>query len=552
MLDASWTNKHGGILKPKTVVDSFVKSLVAYRDAVHSIAIKISNDPALELPHANRVAEGFDWEESIDPGDSYDFVVIDLPMGMGRRKIDLGTSSISARGNWVELSKALNLLSPSGLCLAIVEPPAFGISEGPKFQKALSEEGFYLNGVFNVPPNLLSTTSIRPVIVAFSREVPTDIFVAELEDESQASAVAQAFVRGVVADSLQEGMSLDKGTFEGFESLKARLQIERLETQYKDYKSYVLGDLAVELNTVRSGELLEHKENSIYVPMLGSSFVTDDLEAVTVKHHNVIQVVLPVEINSQYLSAFFRSDLGILILRSLTRGAIIPKIKKSDLAQAQIAIPSPAEQEDIVHSHGQLESLTAAIGNLQKELALNPRSASAIRSQVESMLETIGELTEADRIMSMAREGESATVEFKESFSLDVRKGTKEKYIELSSLKTIAGFLNTNGGVLLVGVTDGGAICGVNYEVNKFHKSHDSFLLHFKNQMKQRIGEQYYPFISQQLVNLGNVHVLMVACSPATSPCYLDGKDFYVRTNPATDKLEGPKLVEYVQNHFGK
>jgi len=23
-------------------------------------------------------------------------------------------------------------------------------------------------------------------------------------------------------------------------------------------------------------------------------------------------------------------------------------------------------------------------------------------------------------------------------------------------------------------------------------------------------------------------------------------------TNPATDKLEGPKLVQYVQNHFGQ
>ncbi|MCK5828589.1 ATP-binding protein, partial [Candidatus Bipolaricaulota bacterium] len=77
-------------------------------------------------------------------------------------------------------------------------------------------------------------------------------------------------------------------------------------------------------------------------------------------------------------------------------------------------------------------------------------------------------------------------------------------------------------------------------------------LLHFKNQLKQRIGEQNYPFINQHLVELGRAYVLMVDCKPATSPCYLDGKEFYVRTNPATDKLEGSKLVEYVQNHFNK
>ncbi|WP_339619173.1 MULTISPECIES: RNA-binding domain-containing protein [unclassified Marinimicrobium] len=241
-----------------------------------------------------------------------------------------------------------------------------------------------------------------------------------------------------------------------------------------------------------------------------------------------------------------------MILRSLTRGTVIPRITKSDLSQAQFAVPSLKEQEEIVRSHSQLQALRTAIANFQRELALNPGRASAIRGQVDGMLETIGGLTEADKVMSLAREGESETLEFKESFSLDVRKGTKEKYIELSALKTIVAFLNTNGGVLLIGVADSGDIPGVRCEVEKFHKSTDAFLLHFKNQLKQRVGEQNYPYINHRLVGLGNANVLMVDCKPATSPCYLDGKEFYVRTNPATDKLEGPKLVEYVQNHFKK
>ena len=307
------------------------------------------------------------------------------------------------------------------------------------------------------------------------------------------------------------------------------------------------------MNTVRSNELFEHKDNSIYVPTIGTSAVTDELSSVTIKHHNVIQVVLSEVAKSQYVAAFFRSDLGLLVLRSLMSGSFIRKIKKSDLSQAKIAVPSSSEQAEIVRSHSQLQALTAAIASFQRELALNPRSASAIRGQLDSMLETIDALTDADRVMSLARKGESTTVEFKESFSLDVRKDSKEKYIELSALKTIVAFLNTNGGVLLVGVTDSGDMPGIRYEVEKFYKSiDDAFLLHFKNQLKQRIGEQNYPFINHRLVDLGDANVLMVDCKPATSPCYLDGKEFYVRTNPATDKLEGPKLVEYVQNHFNK
>jgi len=541
-------------MHPKSIVGNFVKALAASQFAESAIAIKISSDPSLDLPDAETIVESFDWLESVGPNRRYDFVVVDLPLGMGRKKIEIGGSTISVRGNWIELSKALPLLAPKGLCVAIVEPPAFGISEGPKFQDALANEGFYLNGVFNVPPNLLTTTAIRPVIVAFSREDHSSLFVAELEEEAQAVAIAQAFSRGdeQESNSLHEGMSLSDGRFDGFESLKARLQIDRLKTQYKDYKSYVLSEIANEMNAVRSGESLEHRDNSIYVPTIGSSVVTDELSSVTIKHHNLIQVVLSDVVKSQYAAAFFRSELGLLILRSLTRGAVIPRIKKSDLAQAKIAVPSLKEQEEIVRSHSQLQTLTAAIANFQRELALNPGSASAIRGQVDSMLETIGGLTEADRVMSLCREGESGTVEFKESFSLDVRKRTREKYIELSALKTIVAFLNTNGGVLLVGVTDAGDIPGIRDEVEKFHRSTDAFLLHFKNQLKQRVGEQNYPYINHRLVDLGHANVLMVDCKPATSPCYLDGKEFYVRTNPATDKLEGPKLVEYVQNHFNK
>jgi hypothetical protein len=167
-------------MQPKSIVGKFVNALATFRIAESTIAIRISNDPSLELLDAGTDVEGFDWLAGIDQSRSYDFVVVDLPLGMGRKKIEIGGSTISVRGNWVALSKALRMLASDGLCVAIVEPPAFGISEGPEFQKALATEGFYLNGVFNAPQNLLSSTAIRPVIVAFSREKRSSLFVAEL------------------------------------------------------------------------------------------------------------------------------------------------------------------------------------------------------------------------------------------------------------------------------------------------------------------------------------------------------------------------------------
>jgi predicted HTH transcriptional regulator len=166
------------------------------------------------------------------------------------------------------------------------------------------------------------------------------------------------------------------------------------------------------------------------------------------------------------------------------------------------------------------------------------------------MLQVIGELSESDKVLSACRQGESKTVEFKEFFSLDIAKGTRESYIEQSSLKTVAAFLNSEGGTLLIGVKDSGELSGIDREIDKFHKSTDKFLLHFKNLLKSKIGEAYYTFINYGIVRVSGRQVLMVNCQPSKAPCYLGGSEFYVRTNPATDKLEGQKLVEYVQNHF--
>jgi predicted HTH transcriptional regulator len=159
-------------------------------------------------------------------------------------------------------------------------------------------------------------------------------------------------------------------------------------------------------------------------------------------------------------------------------------------------------------------------------------------------------MTDADKVSGIVREGETKYVEFKETLSLCIRTQTKNKELEHSALKNVVAFLNTDGGKLLIGVSDDGQILGLDTEIGKFHKNLDKFLLYWNELLKVRIGGQYNPFIEYRAIKIDGKHVLFVECKPSQSPCHLDGKDFYMRTNPATEKLEGPKLLEYVKNHF--
>jgi predicted HTH transcriptional regulator len=203
-----------------------------------------------------------------------------------------------------------------------------------------------------------------------------------------------------------------------------------------------------------------------------------------------------------------------------------------------------------VDTESELDRLIKNIDNFKRELSLNPRSANSILEKVVDLLEQLNLLSDADKILSLVRKGESKTVEFKETLSLDVKKKTKEKYIEKPVLKTIVGFLNTDGGILLVGISNDGVIHGLQDEISRFHKNLDKFLLHFKNLIKDQIGEEFYPDINYRIVDVSDKNVLFIECNASSKPCFLDGKEFYVRTNPATDLLEGPKLIEYISRRF--
>ena len=492
------------------------------------------------------VTRGFYWLWENVEGFSYDFILGDLSLGTKEmEEFKFGSQKIKIRKNWAVILKSIILLNKNGMALFFVEPAFFSSQEGSMLEESLNKKGYYVNAIFNGYKDAGSPTS--PLFVLISKRQSNSVFLAELSGKLQALQVARNYCTKEISNDLFRGIEIEEGTFSGFHKAKVKLQIEKLKTQYKEFEKYSIGDIVKEVISAASGCNLEERYNSVYIPKLGKSPVVSKLSETTIKHQNYFQVVLGEKASNEYMVAFFRSDLGKLTLQSLTTEVTIPRINKRDIEQVVVALPSIDVQEEILVTHRKLEKLRTKIDRLDSELALNPTSSSVI----DSMLESIGGLTEADKVRKLIRQGESKTVELKETLDLDVKKKTKEKYIQESALKTIVGFMNAEGGTLLVGVADNGDITGIDGEMNKFHKnSSDKYLLHVKNLVKARIGEQYYPYIDHKIITVNQRSILKVNCKKSDEPCYLDKEDFYVRTNPATDKLKGPKMVAYIQNHW--
>lgn len=66
--------------------------------------------------------------------------------------------------------------------------------------------------------------------------------------------------------------------------------------------------------------------------------------------------------------------------------------------------------------------------------------------------------------------GENNTTEFKSSYRRDIRQQQLNDSLKFQIIKTIAAFLNSEGGKLYVGVADDGTILGIENDINAFPK----------------------------------------------------------------------------------
>jgi predicted HTH transcriptional regulator len=191
------------------------------------------------------------------------------------------------------------------------------------------------------------------------------------------------------------------------------------------------------------------------------------------------------------------------------------------------------------------------VDELAQNMSINPVSSTSMTQQVDEALAVFGRLSAEDYVVSLLRQGESKTVEFKQTLSLDIADNTKKRFLEDMVIKTVGAFLNSDGGDLLVGVNDEGQVIGIGLEIEKLHKgSKDNFLKHFKNCLKTRIGEQSYPRVRYDIIDVAEKSVFRVTCQPSDIAVFVDGDAFYVRTNPATDKIVGQVFLDYVEQRF--
>ncbi len=157
--------------------------------------------------------------------------------------------------------------------------------------------------------------------------------------------------------------------------------------------------------------------------------------------------------------------------------------------------------------------------------------------------------TELD-LSNILLNGESEAVEFKSTLRTNLHTNNKDPRMEMAVLKTLAGFLNTNGGMLVVGISDDGSPVGI--QADGF-ANEDKMSLHLVNIVKSRMGVQAMTSLHAHFDDHNDRRVMVVKCRKSPIPVFLkdDGIErFYIRTGPSTTELSASQTQEYIKQRF--
>lgn len=208
------------------------------------------------------------------------------------------------------------------------------------------------------------------------------------------------------------------------------------------------------------------------------------------------------------------------------------------LAMPEKDIEGPLEKA-VLRIDG-MEVLFASIGSLLTLFLMWKFGVLRVRSEAKK--------SHQERLSQYLAQGEGADIEFKSTVRTNLKSGKQGKEIEFSWLKSIAAFLNSKGGTLLLGVNDEGEVAGV--EADGFDNN-DKCLLHIKNLINHHIGPEYSKALSITSLSMEAKTVVMVECSSAGNPVFLKigkNEEFYIRSGPSSVKLSPSQIVEYVQS----
>lgn len=184
--------------------------------------------------------------------------------------------------------------------------------------------------------------------------------------------------------------------------------------------------------------------------------------------------------------------------------------------------------------------------------------AEALNKFIEGITVTLDVAAPA-QIEEVISEGESDGLEFKSSLRWDYQQGCVNKKLEDVIMKSVAAFANADGGTLLIGVDDSGAVLGLENDYASLNADKDKFELHLRNLLNQQFGAAFVAKkLSITFPSLEGKDICQIEVGQSSEPLIIKIRDnsgqsvekFFVRSGNSSQEIPLSQMKIYLQGRF--
>ncbi|MBI4094881.1 MAG: putative DNA binding domain-containing protein [Candidatus Liptonbacteria bacterium] len=267
----------------------------------------------------------------------------------------------------------------------------------------------------------------------------------------------------------------------------------------------------------------------------------------------VIELLLTAYIFARWFLATYQINPNAIIVE---RGVLFRRRKVSPLAHP-ISASCRYSAFSQLFKYG---TLVIRDNAMKKPIVLShvPSPKTYLRLIIEQERENAHDAIHADSpdIRELLRSRERKNLEFKTTFRWDVQEAKVNKNLEKTVMKTIAAFMNSEGGHLVIGVDDAGALVGLASDYATLKKQNaDGFENQFTNVFKEVVGPELYRFLKLDFHTIDQKEICAVRVAPSTTPAYMktgNEEVFYIRTGNSTTPLQVSEVANYVRSRWRK
>ena len=173
----------------------------------------------------------------------------------------------------------------------------------------------------------------------------------------------------------------------------------------------------------------------------------------------------------------------------------------------------------------------------------------------------IAETKDELRIQTLIKNGESSIVEFKSTLRYCMNQKKDDKKMEYACMKTIAAYLNSEGGTLLIGIDDNGNILGLDNDFSTFTKPNkmDEFQKHLDNLIQNYFNNSIFGLLKINFHDLSKSTICEIIVKQSDEkPIMLKNvtdmniEEFYIRRSASSKALSRTEMIEYISTHWKK